>query len=180
MLPYNFFRFFRAFHYHKRKTLRQLKKRGHWVCFLVKALVNSIFPVGISMHSKISILKCWHLLMLSSDFCLSLWAQTCTAHVDLPSLCLLNVTAVRIYSLQCSKLGKNPGCPDGKCQTISGNRPFIFPKIWLPEQNYMYGCLGQPGNRATANFAHWVWLLCLTIVPKLGNKYTLFKEGGTE
>ena len=47
--------------------------------------------------------------------------------------------------VQCSKLEKNPGCPYGKCRTISGNRPFIFPKNWLPEQSF--SCLGQPGNR---------------------------------
>ena len=46
--------------------------------------------------------------------------------------------------VQCLKLGKNPGCPYDKCWTISGNRPFIFPKNWLPERNF--SCLGQPGN----------------------------------
>ena len=42
------------------------------------------------------------------------------------------------------EIKKNSGCPDGKCRTISGNQPFILPKIWLPEQSF--GCLGQPGN----------------------------------
>ena len=45
---------------------------------------------------------------------------------------------------QCWKLGKNPGCPNGKCRTFSGNWPIIWPKNWLPEQNF--SCLRQPGN----------------------------------
>ena len=53
--------------------------------------------------------------------------------------------------LQCSKLGKNPGCLNGKCRTISGNWPFIFLKTGCPNE-----ILVASGNRATANFKHCV------------------------
>ena len=50
---------------------------------------------------------------------------------------------------QCSELGKNLGCPDGKCWTISGNRPLIFLKSGYPNK-----ILVVSGNRETANFEH--------------------------
>ena len=37
-----------------------------------------------------------------------------------------NVLLNSFHLNQCSKLGKNPDCPYGKCGTISGNWPFIF------------------------------------------------------